>query len=394
MWRALEPHRPNEGWTNGYAMFEVTGRAQRPVEACTRTVAEILSQYETFRTHFRRLGDGRLRQVVQRESTVAVASFPPDGVPADFAVSAFDIFAPPLLRIALEVDGSDVRRLHLAWSHLLLDAFATQLVCDHLGTTLSGGEFSADAVIQPVDRSAWETSAEGLRYNRRSLEHWRAQLPQFPARYTHVGDERQSGFLLGRLEAPQMVEAATQLGARFKVSVPTVLIAAVTQTLCELTGMERLPFLLRTSNHVGKHLRTIAQLTQDAPAVYAPMRGGDDASGSLPDLHRQLLLAQGYGAYHPADLDQLIDSFAQDGVGPDRRVLFNCLPVGMASTTKGETGFQWIGERDFDPVLFYADVYPADGVFVFMLDTRFVSREQFEAAMPKLAGLPESWSAP
>lgn len=395
MWRALAPHRPNEGWTNSHITFDVNRPELRPMEMCARTVAEVLSHYETFRTHFRLTDEGRLQQVVQQSCTINAALFPEGDVPVDIRTSTFDIFAPPLLRVGLEFDASGVRRVHLSWSHLLLDGYSTRLVCGHLEAAMSGGATSTRPVVQPVDRADWETSPEGVAYNRRSLRHWRSNLPQFPARYNHVSDE-ECGFFLGRLDASQMVDAAARAAAALHVSVPTVLVAAVAQTLGETIGMEKLPFLLRTGNRAGRHALAVSQMAEDAPAVFDLVRGDDDVRASLPSLHERLLLAQMFGAYHPADLEALLESVMPGGVAPDRRVLVNCrdkVPHGVAPAVTDESRFEWIGERKFDPVLCYVDIYAEDGVFIFMLDARFISRRQFENALPTLTGLPASWRA-
>lgn len=394
IWRALEPHRPNEGWTNIYAAVDVVAREQRSPNACSNTLAEVLSAYETFRTHFEITESNSVHQLVQQSVSVPVMSFPTGEIPPGFHPSTFDVTSPPLLRVGFETEGGEVVRVHLVWSHLLLDAYSTELVCEQLTAALSGLDRSPGAVVQPVECSAWEVSEDGLAYNRRSLEHWRSQLPHFPARYVGIGAGEEAGFFLGRLEAPGMVAAATRAAAAARVSAPTVLIAAVAETLCRLTGMRQLPFLLRTSGRARKQAHTVGPMAEDAPALYSPASDHSGVRESLSTMFRQLLRAQEYGAYNPADLASMLTSLAEEGFVPDRRVLINCQQGGakeLAAAAANEFQFEWIGEREFDPSVCYVDIFPADGSFLFMLDSTFISRKRFEEAVPMLVGLPDKW---
>ena len=394
MWRALEPHRPNEGWTNGYAAVDVVADQLRSPRACANTVAEVLSAYETFRTHFEIAGSDAVRQLVRHRVSVPVVSFPTGQLPSTFHPATFDVTSPPLLRVGFETAGAEVVRVHLVWSHLLLDAYSTELVLEQLTAALSGLDRSPDSVAQPVECAAWEASEDGVAYNRRSLEQWRSQLSHFPARYVGIGEGVESGFFLGRLVAPGMLPAAARTAAVARVSAPTVLIAAVAETLCQLIGTTELPFLLRTSGRVRKPAHTVGQLTEDAPVVYTSPKDNRGVRQSLSKMFRQLLRAQEYGAYHPADLASMLSTLAAEGAVHDRRVLINCQPdvaTQQPAEASDDFRFEWIGEREFDPVLCYVDIFPADGSFLFMLDSTFIPRRNFEEAVPTLVGLPATW---
>lgn len=394
MWRALEPHRPNEGWTNGHAVVDVVASDQRSPSACANTVADVLSAYETFRTHFEVTETGTVRQLVEHSVSVPVVSFPAGETPPTLHPATFDVTSPPLIRVGFETEGAEVVRVHVVWSHLLLDAYSTDQVREHLEAALSGLDRSAGVVAQPVECAAWETSEDGRAYNRRSLEHWRSQLPHFPAPFAGLGDGEEAGFFLGRLEAPGMMAAATQAAAAARVSAPTVLVAAVAETLRRLLRMRQLPFLLRTSGRARKHAHTVGQMAQDAPVVYSPPSGDSGVRESLSNTFRQLLRALEYGAHNPADLESMLASLAEEGFVPDRRVLINCQQdVGRkpAAAANNDFRFEWIGERELDPALCYVEIFPTNGSFLFMLDSAFIPRKRFEEAIPMLVGLPGKW---
>ncbi len=398
MRRGLEPHRPNEGWTNGATNIDATGMRLETITAYLKAVEGVLSKYDVFRTHFSVSEGGIVRQVVLKQLSAPVTVFNNDEAARfdcdAFRQAPFDLWAQPLFRVALEERANKPVRLHIAWSHLLLDAWSSRTVVRDLTAALSSSQIATGTYVQPVARADWEISQGGQTYNERSLQYWKKLLPRFLAAYPTAQDHTfrpPARFLIGELEAPKLVSAAKQAAAAIRVSTATVLIGSVCVMVSDILNLHDLPFLVRTSNRAGKFASTIGQLSQDAPVIFEYNAGL--VAGSLQDLHRGLLLAQRYGAYAPADLETTMSSAPANA--SDLRVLINCHEATgkqareiSQKDAKSQDSFAWVSQRSFDPVLFYVDIFPDEERLVFMVNTDFISATIFEAAIPGLVDTP------
>lgn len=394
MVRALEPHFPNDGWTNGGLTIPVNA-PDNDVELASR-VGKALSNFDSFRTRFDLGRDDELQQIcLTRVEVELLVVEPGESSAAQFRSERFDFYTQPLFRVGLMVALDNKAVLMVAWSHLVSDAWSSRVIESSLKAELEGRTNRLDQLIQPIDRSRWEISTEGISVSERSVRRWIARsgpsLAALPMNQEYMTESR-SRFLIGSLviglSGPlECVVASRQFAA-------TDLTALACELVAQTLAVDTLPFFIRTANRTGRQGSVIAPTAQEAPAEYST--GSLNSMGGLSSFGGRLLGAQRNGAYDSRQLERMFEAAGVRPVPQSRRVIINCHEAkltGWAETaTTAErhlSSFEWVGGRTFDPVMAYVDVFPAEHKLSFMIDTALISRGGFEGALSSLLVLSE-----
>lgn len=301
-------------------------------------VAAIMARHEGLRTRFSVDESGAPCQMFARQGELAAQVFEADEGGADVVaeqvlehLEASPFTAAELsVRVALVTSGGIPSHVVLTAFHMAVDHRGLAMAADDLSAELdhraSGGTARpAPSFTHPLDRVAFEHSAEGRRDSAMSLQFWARELKRFPHDMlpgppVPPGETR---FLEVAMRSRALHTAVRVLATRFGVADGAVLLVFVATLLTHRYGHTGCGFLLFSHNRFHEAARTSTTLVQNAPVCLdvrdRPLRR------LLADAHRRSAVAALAGQYDPDDLAVLLRSLRHDdgAGGPDLSCALN-----------------------------------------------------------------------
>lgn len=295
-----------------------------------------------------------------------------------------------LLRVGVISERGLPRSVVLVLSHLVVDGWSLRQLGNELGELLGGGTLRG-AAHQPDHQVTFEASAEGGELNRKALEHQHAIYASLTLR-TPTDDTSRSElprYREGTLVSHRAFEAAQTAARTFRVSVSTVMMAAVVQLLSELGGCTEITLLMWTHNRLRPDARgMVGQLTQVVPIQFDVLDMDDRAL--LRHVQRTVARAMTAGLYSPAGAARVraqLEARAVDGKLP-LGFRFNYIqadPTGSiapAATNDGE--FSWGMSADEEDIVASFDALEAERSLSLYVDTCFVPASEIHPALDRL----------
>jgi hypothetical protein len=341
--------------------------AQTTVTDVAECLATLVARHEGLRTHFLFGGQPRqrvaaagslavavhhLEQPAPRDAVIAVLSrqvqlalgtrmaadlrrlsdpiepaVPADWVPQEWAPDDLP------LRAAVAVEGGSVRGVVVAYSHLVVDAQAKQVLHDEFDALISGADRGPQAAVQPLDQATAEAGALWQRRAEAALDFWERALSRMPqSSYPAPTRTGLTGPTAVRLESASAAIALRHVAARLRTSRTSVVGAAVSAVLRARHGTETLLFPALSGNRFEPRLlRYVGTLVQGTVLEVRAAGLGFD------DLVRELGTAAVRGGRHGRyDIDRRV-ALAQR-IEWQRGVRFNYEPVFNSVVVDTEAG--------------------------------------------------------
>lgn len=230
-------------------------------ERISQAVRLLLSTHEGLRSRYGPDGDGTLAQDVRPAGRITIPVVDEDVVDtaewkSRLRVELHDPAHDLPVAFLLVTRAGTPRHLHIAASHVVVDAWAMNLVVRDVERFLAGGSGDPTATrYQPVDRAHYETSEVGEAVHLRSSSYWRSRTEGRDWQLPAAGTPRTPRFWRGSLVSPDLPEALPRLVRRTGCNAGAVLLAATTKVFGEALGLDVVPMRSLFSNRTTAKLR-------------------------------------------------------------------------------------------------------------------------------------------
>lgn len=292
----------------------------------------LIEDHQTLRAHFTER-DGEPRQVVAASGQYDFAVVEGGGEPlgaaeklaADLAAIAFEHEHEWPLRVGLVLDDAGrVAAVALAASHLALDGWSFNTVCDLLlaavadgGTTAAAGlarpgagaEEAAHDALQPLEQAEFQQSPGGERLGKLALRHWEQALVTAPSSMFDLPRVPTGESPIERhiLDSTAVTAAATALAARTRTTFSTVLLSLTALVLTAYNGHDTCVLKLIAGNRLDRRNRGLIGINAQDALLAVPIDREADLLTAIRAMHRPAFDSYRRAQYDPQALDALIE---------------------------------------------------------------------------------------
>jgi hypothetical protein len=323
------------GFGEAAASFTMTRIVRPPSEldlpAALAVVGAVVGAHQVLRSRYGDGPDGPYQEVhahgVVEVAVVEVTAADEDATAAALAAelsgTSFRHGGEWPVRVAVGTSAGACRFVVLALSHLAVDWSGLELLAADVRARLAGPV--PVPAWQPLDQAGYEQSPAGRRRGATALAHWRTALSALPpSMFDHPPAEpARPRFRRLCLSSRALALAADRLATANRVSVSSVLLAAVALCLSARSGREECVLRLIVSNrHDDRRGHLVAATAQNGLFALDPVPV--DLTGAIRTAYRSGLAAYAGGHYDPAALDALVARAGRDrGVHFDHIAYFN-----------------------------------------------------------------------
>jgi hypothetical protein len=344
-------------WLPGFgedaASFNMTRVVRPPSEvdlpAALTAVGALVAAHQVLRSRYGDGPDGPYQEVhAGGVVEVLVVEVTPDDEDATSAALAAELSGKAFrhadewpVRVAVGTSAGACRFVVLALSHLAVDWSGLELLTADFRARL-GGPVPAPA-WRPLDQAHYEHSPAGRRRGATALAHWRTALSTLPpSMFDHPPTApARPRFQRLYLSSRALALAADRLATANRVSVSSVLLAAVALCLSAFSGREECVLRLIVSNrHDERRGNLVAATAQNGLFALDPVPA--DLTEAIRRAYRSGLVAYASGHYDPAALDALIAE-----VGRDRGVHFD--HIAYFNDARGQDRWRDVDATDLTP---------------------------------------------
>jgi hypothetical protein len=298
---------------------------------------------------------------------------------------------------AVVTDGQQVRWLAVTMSHMVADGWSNNLIRREIRRLVTGtGLTPPEDLVHPIDHKEYELSAQGRRANEAAQVYWLKTLRQFPSVYPGEGAQEREHPRYRNLfiSSPDAVRGALAAAAKLQVSPGMVTIGAFAEVLGELTGLSRVPLLIRTANRARPNvLESVGHYAQQAPLlVDVPVTDSRRVVGPI-------LNAERHGHFDPVELARRVEETWPDPADrPSLTMALNHIPTtgegpGTEHDPVGGPEVQLGGGHDDEYVTVYCSVaLGGSGLFALFVDTTFISVKEATVRLLDLRSRLIAWN--
>jgi Condensation domain len=307
LWRSIQGLTPE-----AYNLTEIwklpAGLTLTAVEGALEALER---RHEGLRTRYEPGGEQGLTQAVWDAAPIQLSVVEADGDPdaaahaaaRELTVRGFDLAVDRSWRAcAVTVEGTCVR-LVVCFHHIAADAWAiNQLHAEFLalvgGGVLPGTAPSACALA--VEQ--WSAAQRNRRDSDRRF--WQGLFAAAPAMHR----ETASGSLStrwARLASDEACDAAGQIAARLRVSVPSVVLAAFCLALSRRTGQDKVLIAVHFNNRVDPRWRALVASQNQIVPLLVTLHPDEPFDALVSRVHRDSFRAYLHGAYNVDDVHEL-----------------------------------------------------------------------------------------
>lgn len=309
----------------------------------------LIEGHQTLRAHFAER-DGEPRQLVaasgQYDFAVVEGGAEPlsaaEKLATDLAAIAFDHAHEWPLRVGLVLDDAGrVAALALAASHLALDGWSFNTVCDLLlaavadgrttaavefGRPSAGAEEAAHDALQPLEQAEFQQSPGGERLGRLALRHWEQALAAAPHSMLDLPRVPTGELPIERhiLDSAAVTAAATALAARTRTTFSTVLLSLTALVLTAYNGHDTCVFKLIAGNRLDARNRGLIGINAQDALLAVPIDRDVDLLTAIRAMQRPAFDSYRRAQYDPQALEAVIEQTGRRrGVKFDLSAYFN-----------------------------------------------------------------------
>ncbi|WP_250405115.1 condensation domain-containing protein [Streptomyces cellostaticus] len=307
----------------------------------------LVKRHEALRTRFRRSGPRGIEQEVWAAEPVRLkiveagddAERTAAKVARGLTEQPFDLAAEFLWRAVAVGRNGEPLYLCLSIHHMAADRVSLGLLYDDLCTLLAGGSFDGAAA---TPRAVAETQASEAWAPRRAaaVEHWRKALEAAPPPLPPAGPN--AAMFSGSFRSTTALDATRTCADRLGVSMHSVLLAVLCDTLAEQTGENQLLIGMMAGNRNDAASRTLVA-SQNQLVPYLVKRDTHDPFDTFTrQVHWETLLAYRHGSFDVDDVEPLAKRYGRYGNGDGFDYIFNFAqgPTVPDGTTRGEGEIQ------------------------------------------------------
>ncbi|WP_169808712.1 condensation domain-containing protein [Microtetraspora niveoalba] len=398
IWDAIRRTAPDDHYFNFGRVLEVP-RGARPASAAhvSRGIGLLVERHEALRTL---VGPGPC-QILHDRGALPVrvaAGADPAAVLAELSATAFDYEHEWPLRVALVTGGGllsedEVTHVVLVFCHMAADGLGAEQVVRDLRLFLLRGALPGGAPPQPLDLARWQESPGGRRQAAGAAALWEREYRRIPATMFGLPSaaEERPPIRRAALTSPAIDLAAQRLAVRHGTSTSTVLLAAVSALVAEVTGHGTVAVLPIVSNRFGRDTRTaVTTLSQEGLFVLGTGSGtarGTAFADLLAAARPAVLRAYRSGYHDPGDRERIAAETSRErGVPIHPYCCFNDMRFTERATdhdderirrARSETSLTWPLSQDELNCRFCVHVTDAARISV-TADTRWLGTADIE----------------
>lgn len=348
-----------------------------PVALVLESLRELVLLHDSLRTRLVPTDEGTLEQVVDADCRLPVlhrrcpaedADEAGRALLAELADHPFDSARECPVRIGVVESAGQVRHMAFVLAHTAVDAWGLQRMILDLSALASGEPAESISArrtsLQPLEEAEFQRSPRGRRQDEAARRHWQEKLRLGPPRLFEAGPGAMDGprFPNAVFNSPALHRALPLVAAGRRASTSSVLLAAASAMLCELSGSPDAVLQLVVNNRFLPRLtHSVSTVAQEGLFYLADARlknsgsGGAGGAGGAEfgELVRRSQAAS-LGVYRSAyydkglldrDIARLLD---QDGVSVDLSCFLNDYR-GLIPQGPGQGGA--VAEADVDAAL-------------------------------------------
>ncbi|WP_062430448.1 condensation domain-containing protein [Herbidospora daliensis] len=389
MWRAVHLMGASQNYLNCPFVFPVYGR--RELSFVLDALRVLIERHEALRTTFSDAGQRVSRSgVLEIELVEAGAERGlrvAERVATEMAHAVFDHGSEWPLRCTVVLKDGRPFALACVFTHLAVDYAALALLAEEWKALLRGAVLPPVA-WQPRDQAGLESSDRWQARSARSIAYWRDVLRDTPLDvFDHPPSEPENPrFIEVTMDSPALAVAATRLSNRLTVSSTSVILAACSEALAQVSARSRVVMQLVHNNRRDARTREmVGTVGQDALIVLDPP--GPDFAEFCRNTHRAALQAYRNAHYDPAAMTVMREQAGGhdlDAFFNDRRAApgWPALPPDTdlsVANTRTYTEKAWPGVRF--KVFFTVGADPGTGLLSLIADTAYLPRATAESML-------------
>ncbi|MET9628338.1 condensation domain-containing protein [Lentzea sp. NPDC006480] len=311
------------------------------VDAVTAGLRELLGLHESLRTRMGENPDGTTWQELDARGEVTVELLDAGGdeqavldeVRARFLREPFDYAREWSVRVAAVCGNGLVRHVFFVVSHHVADGESWVLLINDYAALANGvpaEELTRDRIVfQPLDHTAYQESEDGVRQNAKALRYWENKLrtvpvTMFPAAFVAAhAQPREPRFWQARLTSRAVGAAAAHLADRWRTSSTTIVLAAWSKVLAEITGNTACTIMVIINNRIQPRWRHVVSSIA-LEGIFSVETAGVPFEEVVQRAKKASLASYRHGDYDKDQLNELVRVIgAERGAEVDRGCWFN-----------------------------------------------------------------------
>ncbi len=259
------------------------------------------------------------------------------------------------VRVVISIAGNTVLDIAVICDHSAIDGWGLRILRKDLAHFLamiktapkatSDLPYKLDSATQPLDVTAWESSATGMRHLERSKEFWTRQFETLRGLLegvTEVSDTALSGnvhFYTLTLTSTDVAVSSEAASRTHQVSRAAVFLAAFGVALCELFQRPAICVLNLVANRISSaDLRSVGKMYMKAPVLIRRPDGYNAFTEIALACQRQSLLGQRFAHVDRRAVNHLRDQIVPMASSPAiARATFNFVPFEFGGGSAGTT---------------------------------------------------------
>jgi hypothetical protein len=408
IWDIINRLSPFENLTNMLTLVEVPESVS--LDQVLAAIQAILERHDSLRTRYRRDEHGEPRQVLHKDGILPVRvldthgrELAPDAyVYAEgFRATRYDLQRDWPVRLSVFVDRDRPVGVLIGMTHMASDIRGMQVLREEMSRILERGSVAVAELPppgrQPLEQVIRERTAEFAHDESRSFALWRARLQKFPdPMFGELTNGPQAPrYWEGALHSPSIRLAAEAVAQRYDLTVPAVIVTAVSYCLARAAGRPDCALTIRALNRIDDEvLNAVGHFTEDM-AMYLDLRqrSFEDAAG---DALVAAIETYTYGRYHPTRLWALIDELNREhGTNREIDTAFDCTPLRPGTETElkagtmsgaeleaafaelaAQTSFRWEAKREHELIKCFVRSWGDD--LLLLVDTAYIDHRLVE----------------
>jgi hypothetical protein len=316
-------------------------------QAVLTALESLLGLHESLRTRMGEEADGTTWQELDAAGQVTVelvdvpdeaaATAVLDEVRERYLRTPFDYANEWSVRVAAVRRQGLVRHVFFVVSHHVADGESVVILINDYAALASGvaaSELTSGRIVfQPLDHTAHQESEEGVRENAKALRYWENKLrtvpatmfpPEFVARAAAPQEPR---FWEARISSRALEIAVNHLADRLRASTTTIVLAAWSSVLAEITGNTACTIMVMINNRIAPKWRD-AVSTIALEGIFSVETAGIPFPELVQRTKKASLSSYRHGNYDKDQLNELVRKIgAERGEEVDRGCWFNDMRV-------------------------------------------------------------------
>ena len=288
------------------------------VNSVERALEALEGRHESLRTRYEPDGEHGLTQAVWEPAAVSLdvveagdeAGTAAEAAAERLAAEAFDLAVDRPWRACVVTSGGVPSRLVICFHHIAVDAWAINQLNDELLALVGGHVFPEPA---PNTRELAAEQWSVARQNRRksALKYWQQIFEEAPAMEREAPGELSSRW--ARLGSEAAADAAGEIAARLKVSVPSVVLTAFCLALGRRTGQDELLIGIYTNNRSDPRWETLVAAQNQIIPLLVKLDPAEEFDAVVSRLHWETLRSYRHGSYNVDDMAELGQKYGYSG---------------------------------------------------------------------------------